>query len=50
MFGVHPETIRNWVSEGILPAYKPGKALRFKRADVIAHLEQAKVRTGEEEE
>ncbi len=31
---VHPETIRRWVKEGKLPAYKGPKIVRFKKEDL----------------
>lgn len=32
-------TIRQWVEQGRLKAYKPGKHLLFREADVVAFVE-----------
>jgi hypothetical protein len=42
LLGVHTETVRTWVKRKGLPAVKPGKALLFSRAAVVAwHAQQA---------
>jgi len=36
MLGVHPVTLRRWISQGELPGYRLGKSVRVKMADVEA--------------
>lgn len=38
---VTPQTIRNWIDHGTLPAVRIGRAFRVKRPDVDALLERA---------
>jgi excisionase family DNA binding protein len=41
-FQVTPQTIRNWIDQGVLPAVRVGRAFRIARADVDALLDRAK--------
>lgn len=51
MLGISPQHLSAMCKAGQIPSYRPGgSAYRLKRADVIAHLEQSKVRTHKEEE
>jgi excisionase family DNA binding protein len=43
-FQVTPQTIRNWIDAGTLPAIRMGRAFRLRRADVDALLDRG--RTG----
>jgi len=46
---VHEVTVRRWVSDGTLKAYKVGRVLRFKTEDVEKYLESVStsaIRTG----
>ena len=38
LLGMKPKTVREWVMQGKLPAYKFGRYLRFKWAEVDAHM------------
>jgi excisionase family DNA binding protein len=38
---VTPQTIRNWIDQGTLPAVRIGRAFRVKRSDIDALLERA---------
>jgi excisionase family DNA binding protein len=38
---VTPQTIRNWIDHGVLPAARIGRAFRIRREDVDALLERA---------
>ena len=38
LLGMKPKTVREWVRLGKLPAYKFGRYLRFKWAEVDAHM------------
>jgi excisionase family DNA binding protein len=38
---VTPQTIRNWIDQGTLPAVRIGRAFRVKRSDLDALLERA---------
>ncbi len=40
-FQVTPQTIRNWIDHGVLPAARVGRAFRVKREDVDALLGRA---------
>ena len=40
-FQVTPQTIRNWIDHGTLPAVRIGRAFRVKRQDVEGLLERA---------
>ncbi|UJS17861.1 MAG: helix-turn-helix domain-containing protein [Candidatus Jettenia sp.] len=42
--GVSPDTIYSWTMRRTIPHYKLGKLLKFKRGDLIAHMESMKVR------
>jgi excisionase family DNA binding protein len=35
-FQVTPQTIRDWIDQGVLPAIRVGRAFRIARADVDA--------------
>jgi excisionase family DNA binding protein len=39
-FKVHPQTVRNWIKGGVLPAIQTGRAFRVKREDFDAMLAQ----------
>lgn len=39
---VHPETIRKWAREGILPSYRRRKIIRFKKEDLDRLLTKKK--------
>jgi excisionase family DNA binding protein len=45
-FQVTPQTIRNWIDHGTLPAVRVGRAFRVKREDVDALLERASADSG----
>jgi excisionase family DNA binding protein len=40
-FQVTPQTIRNWIDSGVLPAVRVGRAFRLRRDDVDALLARA---------
>jgi len=40
-FQVTPQTIRNWIEHGALPAVRVGRAFRVRRGDVDELLERA---------
>ena len=40
-FQVTPQTIRNWIDHGVLPAVRVGRAFRVRRQDVDGLLERA---------
>jgi excisionase family DNA binding protein len=40
-FQVTPQTIRNWIDSGVLPAIRVGRAFRLRRDDVDAVLTRA---------
>ena len=40
-FQVTPQTIRNWIDQGVLPAVRVGRAFRVRSEDVDALLERA---------
>ena len=42
MFDVTLPTVRVWIAEGRLPAYKPGKSFRIRRADALALMRQTR--------
>jgi excisionase family DNA binding protein len=42
-FGVKPVTVRRWIHDGRLPAYKLRRAVRVKQSDIDTMLEQAKI-------
>ncbi len=44
--GITPRTLYRLVDEGQLPAYKFGRVLRLKQADVDAFVESARVEPG----
>lgn len=41
-FQVTPQTIRNWIDSGVLPAVRVGRAFRLRREDVDAVLDRAR--------
>ena len=41
--GVSAATLYRLVDEGLLPAYRPSRSLRFRRRDLDAYLEEADV-------
>lgn len=45
---IHPETVRRWIRDGSLPAHRPptGRALRIRRSDLAAIVEQGRERPG----
>jgi len=45
-FQVTPQTIRNWIDHGTLPAVRVGRAFRVRREDVEALLERASADSG----
>jgi excisionase family DNA binding protein len=40
-FQVTAQTIRNWIDQGVLPAFRVGRAFRVRREDVDTLLERA---------
>jgi excisionase family DNA binding protein len=44
--GITPRTLYRFIDEGQLPAYKMGRVLRLKQADVDAFIEGARVEPG----
>ena len=51
ILGISAQRLSTMCRNGEIPSYRPGgKMYRLKLTDVEAHLEQAKVRTDEEEE
>lgn len=44
--GVTPRTLYRFVDEGSLPAYKMGRVLRLKAADVDDFIERSRVQPG----
>ena len=42
LFGVHRNTITNWIKKQGMPYYKVGETLRFKESEVIAWFESNK--------
>jgi excisionase family DNA binding protein len=44
--GITPRTLYRFIDEGQLPAYKMGRVLRLKRADVDAFIDGARVAPG----
>jgi excisionase family DNA binding protein len=44
--GVVPRTLYRMIDEGQVPAYKMGRVIRVKRADVDAFLEATRVQPG----
>lgn len=45
--GVSAATLYRLVDEGLLPAYRPSRSLRFRRRDLDAYLEGVRVRPGD---
>jgi excisionase family DNA binding protein len=45
--GVVPRTLYRMIDEDKIPAYKMGRVIRLKRADLDAYLEANRVRPGE---
>ena len=46
VLGVTPRTVYGLVNDGALPAFKVGRLIRFRAADVDAYLEGARVAPG----
>jgi excisionase family DNA binding protein len=46
MLGVTPRTLYRFIDEGQLAAYKFGRVIRLKEADVEAFIEQARIEPG----
>jgi excisionase family DNA binding protein len=44
--GAHVNTLREWIRTKRLPYYKPGKELRFKRAELDAWMERFRRQEG----
>ncbi len=44
--GITPRTLYRFIDEGQLPAYKFGRVIRLKQADVDAYIETCKVEPG----
>jgi len=40
LINVSERTIHRWIQDGRLPAYKPGRAYRFRMSDIEAFLEE----------
>jgi excisionase family DNA binding protein len=40
---LNPQTVRNWIARGSLPALKVGRRVRIRRADFEAFLEHARI-------
>jgi len=40
LLNVSERTIHRWIQDGRLPAYKPGRAYRFRMSDIEAFLEE----------
>ena len=47
--GLSKRTLRSHVSNGTVPHYRPGRALRFKRSELDAWMRQWKVETSVDE-
>lgn len=45
--GVVPRTLYRLIDEGLIPAYKLGRVIRLKEADLDAFLETTRVQPGE---
>lgn len=45
--GITPRTLYRLIDEGEVPAYKLGRVLRLRRAEIDAYLDQARVKPGE---
>lgn len=45
--GITPRTLYRLIDEGEIPAYKLGRVLRLRQADVEAFLESARVQPGD---
>ena len=43
ILGCSPKTLRVWVSQKKVPHYKVGRAVRFRRADLLEWLESRRV-------
>ena len=46
MLGVTPRTLYRFIDEGQLPAYKFGRVIRLKEADVETFIESARIEPG----
>lgn len=42
MLGVSPNMVRKLARQGVLPCYRIGHAVRYKRRDVLAYLERCR--------
>jgi excisionase family DNA binding protein len=45
--GITVPSVYRLVDDGLLPAYRPTRGLRFRRSDLDTYLEQARVRPGD---
>ena len=41
---VNPQTVRNWIQHGTLPAVKLGRSVRIRRTDLETYLEASRVK------
>jgi len=41
---VNPQTVRNWIRDGALPAVKLGRCVRIRRGDLETYLEASRVK------
>lgn len=41
MLGMTIRTVDNWMDRGLLPYFKIGRSVRFRRDDVLQHLNQS---------
>jgi len=48
--GVHPNTVRNWIDNGDLKAYKLGKVVRIRKEDLEAFAKEIDGREDKKEE
>ncbi len=39
LLSVSPETVRGLIARGLLPAYRPGRTFRVRKAAAVAYLE-----------
>lgn len=44
---IHPETVRSWIRQGKLPAFRAGRQFRIRAADLEAFLKQSQGGEGE---
>ncbi len=45
--GITPRTLYRFIDEGQLPAYRFGRVIRLKQAEVDAFIEQMRIKPGE---